>query len=717
MCTFHALGANITVTPPPGVTFNPSNSLVTYAIGKNPVTGAPSTVDFDAELKVAPFTGIPYLTGPIYYSISTGPYIVNSTTYGSTHPPATWSVPGDSGQQVTPSQYKLVFNANTGTAKHTGDFNGGENGNIPGATGCPNMPGVANCEAVVVTGNVPSGIYEQKVRLFNYWGAADPKVELQVGAYVTGQLVIVNKSHKTTEEAQYVSLQGTGSTTPVFKYEIYNREFEPHVAGTATFDRMNWGRVRNGGQFVQNGHRFVTKVQDSTTTRIKVYGDTGWAEQKTWVNKPKTVGYVYVGEVPPPVPTSPAMSQEAYRALMHGTTSRDLLSGFLATNQQNAQSNQTWIEDVCVGAGCPSAKLDLTEKPFIHNPNYTGAMAYGGTLSNGSQAWMSNPYYVSPEDTSWWARHNRDQRTQAPEFVVKEFGKGAAKSWSSIPVAIGTNINAGYSGIGAFAGTIVGDAWYSGDIDLARATQNAGEAVDQYKSDRTELREALQIKNTSQEAGSLAGMLGTFFIPVKGITTRELTPSIYPRVAPVLAPQSAGVITVTAKVSDEVGAILGQVKTNSVKVPVGSRVNVGPWSEGITNVVENGTFTQCGNGSCISATAQVLTNGAVTEAQVVARIGEWADPLKLPGVLNELAPAATQWRGVYFRSGEEALAAASRGTMGAVLQAPGRAGHMVTISPIQGSNGLFRVQDTGVGKTYDVTSSWVKQYVSLGVWK
>lgn len=150
---------------------------------------------------------------------------------------------------------------------------------------------------------------------------------------------------------------------------------------------------------------------------------------------------------------------------------------------------------------------------------------------------------------------------------------------------------------------------------------------------------------------------------------------------------------------------------------VGSSVNVGPWSKGITNVVENGTFTQCGNGSCVSATAQVLTNGTVTEAQVVARIGEWADPLKLPGVLNDLAPGSTPWRGGYFGSSADAVTIANRGPMGAVLQAPGEAAHMVTISPVPGSPGMFRVQDTGVGKTYDVPASWIGKYVVGGVWK
>jgi hypothetical protein len=146
-------------------------------------------------------------------------------------------------------------------------------------------------------------------------------------------------------------------------------------------------------------------------------------------------------------------------------------------------------------------------------------------------------------------------------------------------------------------------------------------------------------------------------------------------------------------------------------------MGIGPWGKGVTNVVDGTPFVQCGNGSCVSATAQVLTNGAVTEAQVLARIGEWADPLKLPGILNELAPGTRPWIGSYFDSAEDALKVANQGSMGAVLQAPGIGAHMVTISPIQESRGTFRVQDTGFGKTYDVTANWIRQFVSGGVWK
>jgi hypothetical protein len=213
---------------------------------------------------------------------------------------------------------------------------------------------------------------------------------------------------------------------------------------------------------------------------------------------------------------------------------------------------------------------------------------------------------------------------------------------------------------------------------------------------------------SNPEAATSAGIITAE--TAAAISSGAVTPST---LLPVL--NSAGVNTAAklGGVAGEATVVKGVAGASGV---VGS-VNVGPWSKGITNVVDSGTFTQCGNGSCVSATAQVLTNGAVTEAQVVARIGEWADPLKLPGVLNDLAPGSIPWRGGYFGSGADAVTIANKGPMGAVLQAPGNAAHMVTISPIPGASGMFRVQDTGVGKTYDVPASWISQYVVGGVWK
>lgn len=144
-------------------------------------------------------------------------------------------------------------------------------------------------------------------------------------------------------------------------------------------------------------------------------------------------------------------------------------------------------------------------------------------------------------------------------------------------------------------------------------------------------------------------------------------------------------------------------------------MSIGPWSEGTSNVIEGGTFTQCAAGSCVSATGQILSNGAVTESQLLGKLGEWSNPQALATALNDAAPGSS-WTGGYFASEDDALAVAESGQFGAVLQAPGAPAHMVTISPAPLSPGYFVVQDTGAGATYTVNSSWIRQYVAGGVW-
>ncbi len=85
--------------------------------------------------------------------------------------------------------------------------------------------------------------------------------------------------------------------------------------------------------------------------------------------------------------------------------------------------------------------------------------------------------------------------------------------------------------------------------------------------------------------------------------------------------------------------------------------------------------------------------------------------------LHKAESKGTPWVGGYFASGEDAIKVASKGEMGAILQSPTVGAHMVTITPIKTKPGKFRVQDTGVGKTYDVDSNWIEKFVSAGVWR
>lgn len=58
------------------------------------------------------------------------------------------------------------------------------------------------------------------------------------------------------------------------------------------------------------------------------------------------------------------------------------------------------------------------------------------------------------------------------------------------------------------------------------------------------------------------------------------------------------------------------------------------------------------------------------------------------------------------------LALVNKGIIGAELQVPGQAAHMVAIGPIPGAPGTFRVLDTGIGASYTVDSAWILKYVS-----
>ena len=280
-CIFHSFNSTVQVNPPIVQTNN--NALVIYAIGTNGIGGTPSAIDFDNKVLLPANTGDKFLVGsPTNYNIPTGPYIVSSTSYGAANPPPVWSPAGGAGAlQVYPSQYQVIFNQNTAVAKHTGDLNGGENGNIPNATGCPNKPGAANCEAVVVTGNVPNGLYEQKVRIFNFQNTPNPQVDIQYGAYVTGQLAMVNASHETNATASFAHLSGNGDITPTAVYEVYNRGFNPYASGTAWFDRSKNRISGYSNPYQQGTHVYQDKFITNTLTRTTVQGNGDSSQHST----------------------------------------------------------------------------------------------------------------------------------------------------------------------------------------------------------------------------------------------------------------------------------------------------------------------------------------------------------------------------------------------------------------------------------------------------
>ncbi len=145
----------------------------------------------------------------------------------------------------------------------------------------------------------------------------------------------------------------------------------------------------------------------------------------------------------------------------------------------------------------------------------------------------------------------------------------------------------------------------------------------------------------------------------------------------------------------------------------------GPWvNDAIPGTVESGgTIQQSLPLSCVSAAGSGLTDGALSEADLLAKIGENSESVALRNALNAADPSVGTYGGGYFPTEEAAVNQAMKGPMAAQLQAPGGS-HMVLMEP--NSDGTFLVHDPlpqGVGSTYKVTADWIKKYVAGGVWK
>lgn len=132
----------------------------------------------------------------------------------------------------------------------------------------------------------------------------------------------------------------------------------------------------------------------------------------------------------------------------------------------------------------------------------------------------------------------------------------------------------------------------------------------------------------------------------------------------------------------------------------------GPWvDDALEEPTSGGAIGQASPGACGAACGAMVSDQS--QAQLLNKLGEWTNTEALADALGQ--------QGGGFASGEAAVARAEQGTMIARLQAPGGAGHFVVISPGEGGN--FLVQDPfDGGSTYPVSSQWIEQYVSHGIW-
>jgi hypothetical protein len=163
------------------------------------------------------------------------------------------------------------------------------------------------------------------------------------------------------------------------------------------------------------------------------------------------------------------------------------------------------------------------------------------------------------------------------------------------------------------------------------------------------------------------------------------------------------------------GEVLGERDgEHAVRGAVDDSELSGPWVKEATNVEKGGAVAQSRPGSCVAACGEMLTGGSVSEARLLEQLGEDSNPKALADALNS-RERRTAWRGGYFPDESWSVAAARRGPMAAVLQAPRGGAHMVVIEPA--ADGQFLVRDPIPGVTYQVTPAWIEKFVSGGVFK
>src|SRR5262249_57257003 len=139
----------------------------------------------------------------------------------------------------------------------------------------------------------------------------------------------------------------------------------------------------------------------------------------------------------------------------------------------------------------------------------------------------------------------------------------------------------------------------------------------------------------------------------------------------------------------------------------------GPWVADAVNVTEGGAVLQSTAGSCVAACGEMLSGGAMSQAEFLAQLGEWSNPGALAEALNALE-GVTTWEGGYFASAADAVVAAQEGQMGAVLQAPFLPAHMVVLEP--GEAGMFLVRDPAIGGTDEGAVERISKHVAGGGW-
>jgi hypothetical protein len=118
--------------------------------------------------------------------------------------------------------------------------------------------------------------------------------------------------------------------------------------------------------------------------------------------------------------------------------------------------------------------------------------------------------------------------------------------------------------------------------------------------------------------------------------------------------------------------------------------------------------------SCVAASGEILSGGAVSEAELIAQLGTPSNAWALAGAISSDSYLGNPGIRHSRASRGRGARAGRRGANGAVLQAPFTQAHMVLIEGLEEA-GSFLVRDPAIGGTYQVTEQWIGKFVAIGV--
>lgn len=311
----HTKGTQIT----PGIEAS-TDGLYIVGVWDDNASGSKADLDVDALL--------PDATWDINNNISgTGAFIItnNASRGGADSSSDPFSgIAGEHNRHVSTFQEQITFANATATAIHSQDANGLAPTPPNTADSICNAISADSCEAVQITGNIPTGFYGGAVTNYDVHNLPDPSTpNYNVFAYakgVKGTLVTLNPDPFISG-----SMASKGEVSNVLSVFFRNWDFNPHAEGVVldNYQRHFYGKTKYANPYsVTKGDYFLTyqkryrdywgvNYQDTISGQGKVQG----TEQKglAYRNNNVHIGTDFVGRTLTPEARAKIQRERAAR--------------------------------------------------------------------------------------------------------------------------------------------------------------------------------------------------------------------------------------------------------------------------------------------------------------------------------------------------------------------------------------------------------------------